>query len=131
MGSAEEAAAVIESLGYSVTWVPNGSTTMAMPDGSTRSIPNYKTIVTDSAGNAAGGRGGGGGGGGGGGEEEPWENPYDKLYNLTEKINKSIREREKLERRYERLIDRRVATAAELQRNSQAEIESLKEQAEY
>ena len=131
MGSAEEAAAVIESLGYSVTWVPNGSTAMTMPDGSTRSIPNYKTIVTDSAGNAAGGRGGGGGGGGGGGEEEPWENPYDKLYNLTEKINQSLREREKLERRYERMIDRRMATAAELQRNSQAEIESLKEQAEY
>ena len=125
MGSAEAAAAVLESLGYSVTWELVSSTT----DPTTGAVLNsYRSVVTNTAGNVAGGRGGGGGGGG---EEEPWENPYDKLYNLTEKINKSIREREKLERRYERLIDRRVATAAELQRNSQAEIESLKEQAEY
>ena len=94
-----------------------------MPDGSTREIPNYRAVVTDAAGNAAGARKGGGGGGGGGGSK--WENPYDKLYNLTEKINQAIREREKLERRYDRLIERRQATAAELFENSQAEIESL------
>ena len=40
---------------------------------------------------------GGGGGGGGGGKEkkEKWENPYDELYNLTEKVNESLRQREK------------------------------------
>lgn len=128
MDGAQAAADYLKSLGYSVTWEESGSTTMQMPDGSTREIPNYRAVVTDSAGNAAGSRGGGGGGGGGGGSE--WENPYDKLYNLTEKINQAIREREKLERRYDRLIERRQATAAELFENSQAEIESLEKQAE-
>ena len=76
---------------------------------------------------ATGGGSGGGGGGGGGGSE--WENPYDKLYNITEKINQAMREREKLERRYDRMIDRRKATAAELFKNSQKEIENLEKQA--
>ena len=62
-------------------------------------------------------------------KKKGWENPYDELYNLSEKINQTIREREKLERRYDRLIDRRIATAAKLHNNSQAEIESLREQA--
>ena len=124
MGSAEAAAAVLESLGYSVTWELTGTT---VDEATGMALNSYRAVVTNTAGNVVGGRGGGGGGGGGGGEE--WENPYDKLYNLTEKINNSIREREQIERRYQRLIDRRIATAAELQRNSQAEIESLKEQA--
>ena len=123
---AQAAADAINALGlYSATVVSRGSHTengIVVPNG-------WDVVVSGPGSNVEKGRGGGGGGGGG--EEEPWENPYDKLYNLTEKINKSIREREKLERRYERLIDRRVATAAELQRNSQAEIDSLKEQAEY
>ena len=29
-------------------------------------------------------------------KETTWENPYDKLYNLTEKINEALRQREKL-----------------------------------
>ena len=74
------------------------------------------------------GKGGGGGGGGGG---ENWENSIDKLYNVQENIDRTIREREQIERRYQRLIDRRLATAQELQRVSQDEIESLKEQAKY
>jgi DNA repair exonuclease SbcCD ATPase subunit len=128
MGDAKAAADYLRSLGYSVTWEENGSTTMQMPDGSTREIPNYRAVVTDAAGNAAESRKTGGGGGGGGGGD--WENPYDKLYNVTEKINQAMREREKIERRYERMIERRQATAAELYKASQEEIENLREQAE-
>ena len=126
LGSAEAAAAAMERMGYDVTWEPAGQTALTLPDGSQVMATNYRAVVTDVAGNAVSDRSGGGGGGGGGSK---WENPYDKLYNLQEKINQDIREREQLERRYNRLIDRRLATAAELQRISQAEIDSLREQA--
>jgi hypothetical protein len=42
-----------------------------------------------------------------------WENPYDKLHNELEKINDTIREREKLERRYQSLLDRQLLTLKE------------------
>lgn len=47
--------------------------------------------------------------GGGGGKKskakkERWENPYDELYNLQEKINEALRKREALERRYQKLL---------------------------
>ena len=93
LGSAEAAAAAIERMGYSVTWEPAGQTALTLPDGSTVQATNYRAVVTDVAGNAVSNRSGGGGGGGGGGGSK-WENPYDKLHNLQEKINKDIRERE-------------------------------------
>ena len=40
----------------------------------------------------------------GGSKSKDWENPYDKFYNLTETINKNLREREKLERTYNKLL---------------------------
>jgi len=108
MGDAKAAAEVIRQLGFSVSWVPDGTTEMITPDGSVQ-IPNYRTIVTDTAGNVESARRGGGGGGGGGGGK--WENPYDKLYNITENINRTLREREKLERRYQAILDKRVTSA--------------------
>jgi hypothetical protein len=47
-------------------------------------------------------------------EVEAWENPYDELYNLNQKLNAQIREREKLERRYERAAKDSTITAQEL-----------------
>jgi hypothetical protein len=44
------------------------------------------------------------GGGGGSSKKEDWENPYDKLYNLTREINEELRERERIERRYQKLL---------------------------
>jgi DNA repair ATPase RecN len=38
-------------------------------------------------------------------EIEKWENPYDWMYNQNEKINAVIREREKLERKYQRTLE--------------------------
>ena len=57
---------------------------------------------------------GGGGGSGSGKEEKPdyWENPYDELYNLQEKINEALRTREALERKYQKLLKQ---TASNLQ----------------
>ena len=54
------------------------------------------------------------GGGGGGGSSSEYENSYDKLHNQLEQINDTLRERERLERQYQRLLDRNIATAEKL-----------------
>jgi hypothetical protein len=46
-------------------------------------------------------------------KKENWENPYDKFHNTLEQINDTIREREKLERRYQSLLDRQLMTLKE------------------
>ena len=38
-------------------------------------------------------------------DEETWENPFDKLYNLVRKIDEELRQRERIERRYEKLLE--------------------------
>ena len=75
--------------------------------------------------NAKKSSGGGGGGGGSSKEEEPWENPYDWLYNLTQKINAELRTREKLERRYQRLLKTYAGSGAELKKITDQELASL------
>jgi len=72
--------------------------------------------------------GGGGGGGGSKGKKEKWENPYDELYNLTEKVNESLRQREKLEREYDRILDNRKATAKQITANTLKQIAKLREE---
>ena len=86
---------------------------------------NNKKTGSDNAKKAAGGSGGGGGGGGSSKEEEPWENPYDWLYNLTQKINAELRTREKLERRYQRLLKTYAGSGAELKKITDQELASL------
>lgn len=66
--------------------------------------------------------------GGGGGKKEPWKNTYDWLYNLTQKINAELREREKLEKRYNRLLESRSASGADLLANSKRELRNLEVQ---
>lgn len=78
--------------------------------------------------------GGGSSSGGGGGSEkeeekpEKWKNEYDYFYNTTEALNEALREREKLERKYDRLLKNRKTTAEDLIKNSQKEIEALQKQ---
>lgn len=67
-----------------------------------------------------------GGGGGGGGSSKNWENPYDKLYNLTEEINEALRQREKIEREYDRILSRRGSTIQELAKNYNQQLTALK-----
>lgn len=71
---------------------------------------------------------GGGGGGGSSSKDTIWENPYDKLYNLTEQINEALRQREKLEREYDRVLERRGSTFKELRANYNAQVKSLEEE---
>lgn len=61
-------------------------------------------------------------------KETTWENPYDKLYNLTEEINEALRRREKLEREYDRILERRGSTFRELRKNYNAQLQSLQKE---
>lgn len=61
-------------------------------------------------------------------EEDIWENSYDWLYNLTEDINENLREREKLEREYDKLLEDRKSTAADIYENYKAQLENLEKQ---
>ncbi len=61
-------------------------------------------------------------------KESTWENPYDKLYNLTEEINEALRQREKLEREYDRILERRGSTFRELRKNYNSQLQSLQKE---
>lgn len=64
-------------------------------------------------------------------KNKTWENPYDELYNLTEKINEALRQREKLEREYDRILERRGSTFKELRANYNAQLVSLEKEIQY
>lgn len=51
-----------------------------------------------------GGSGSGGSGSNSGSEKKPWENPYNSFYNITEKINELLDERNELEKEYDLLL---------------------------
>lgn len=67
-------------------------------------------------------------GGSGSDKTSTWLNPYDKLYNLTEQINEQLRQREKLEREYDRILERRGSTFGELRKNYNDQISSLEKE---
>ena len=66
-----------------------------------------------------------------GGSSKSWENPYDKFYNLTETINKNLREREKLERTYNKLLreQQHILNTIDYEKNLSDQINNLKQQA--
>ena len=61
----------------------------------------------------------------GGGSETKWENKYDEFYNSVKKINAELRIRERLEREYQRLLERNAATVENLLENRQKQLNSL------
>jgi hypothetical protein len=65
-------------------------------------------------------------GGGGGGSK--WENPYDKFYNIIERINEELRTREKLERRYQQLLKSSEVSASKLVAESREQLASLEKE---
>jgi hypothetical protein len=135
--TAEEAAKLLEKMGYTVTYTTEthyiGDTTgtdygTTNPSATTdnESVTATDVIVASGVKNDAAGSGFTPGGGGGGGSSEEWENPYDEFYNTVEKINEELRKREKLELRYQRLLDRNAATAAEIARLTREQMASLR-----
>ena len=72
--------------------------------------------------------------GGGGGKKskkkaETWENPYDELYNLQEKINESLRKREALERRYQKLLKQEKSELSDIRKSYYDQIGQLRYEA--
>ena len=61
-------------------------------------------------------------------EETSWENPYDRLYNLTQKINTEIRKRNRLESEYNRLVQYGLGNASDLVKKTEQERKSLEQQ---
>ena len=47
-----------------------------------------------------------------------WTNSHDKYYTTYEKVNALLREREKLERRYDKLLQKRGLSGKELVKNA-------------
>ena len=127
-GSAKAAAAAMEALGYSVTWEPDGETTMIMPDGSTQSIPNYKAVVRNSAGEAITRNKSAGGGGGGGSKK--FKNDFDKYYNQVEDINELERQRNLLEKDYNQLLKSEGKSGAEIYNNLKDQVKLLQQRRE-
>ena len=68
------------------------------------------------------------GGGGSKQDTKTWKNPYDKFYNTTEKINELLRDRNNLEREYDRLLSRNSTTVEQLNKNLEKQLKNLEEQ---
>lgn len=82
-----------------------------------------------STGNKAAGtknRGGGGGSGGGSGSSKPYENKYDKRYNLVQDIAEEQRTLNRLQDQYNDLLFSANVSAENLSKNYQDQIASLK-----
>ena len=62
-------------------------------------------------------------------KKERWENPYDELYNLQEKINEALRKREALERRYQKLLKQEQSTLKEVRAAYTDQIKHLQTEA--
>lgn len=71
---------------------------------------------------------GSGGKGSGDSDDEDWENPFDKLYNLVREIDEELRRRERLERRYEKLLESVDLTAGKLFDNAVEQLKQLEKE---
>lgn len=91
-------------------------------------------VVLQDSGKAAARNYGGSGkksGGGSSKKEKAWENPYDQLYNLTERNEEAIRKRNILEKEYNAILRDRESAANELTKNSLQQLANLQEQLAY
>lgn len=61
-------------------------------------------------------------------DKEDWENPFDKLYNLVREIDEELRQRERLERRYEKLLESVDMTAGKLFDNAVEQLRQLEKE---
>jgi len=106
----EEVKAFVESLGYTLDWEIVGwklSDTETDEYDAKLMLPVYKTVLRNTAKAATsrnGVKNGGKSSGGGGGGSKGWDNNFDRLYNKLEDITAKQRERDKLEKAYERMV---------------------------
>jgi hypothetical protein len=81
-----------------------------------------------SSGSSGGKSSGRGGSGSGAGDKDAWENPFDKLYNLVRNIDEELRQRERIERRYEKLLQSIDVSANKIIDVSREELAQLEEE---
>ena len=62
-------------------------------------------------------------------DEDVWENGFDKLYNLVRKINEELHQRERIERRYEKLLENIDVSANQIISVSREELAQLQKEA--
>ena len=70
------------------------------------------------------------GGGGSSKSSDHWENPYDEQYNTHQKVDETLRERNSLEREYDRLLESRDVSAEKLLENSAKQLNNLRQELE-
>ena len=95
------------------------------------SIPAYKGGAIGPISGSSGGSGGSGGTNASSksdDDKEDWENPFDKLYNLVREIDEELRRRERLERRYEKLLESVDLTADKLFDNAVEQLRQLEKE---
>lgn len=61
-------------------------------------------------------------------DDKIWENPFDKLYNLLRKIDEELHQRERLERRYEKLLEDIGVSANKIVSVSREELAHLEQE---
>ena len=64
------------------------------------------------------------------GVKDEWENPYDYLSNINEHINGLIRERTRLEKQYQRLVENGGATTEQITENLKDQLDIFEKQAD-
>lgn len=86
--------------------------------------------VVEAHGGSTGSKSGKSGGSSGSSSDstDEWKNDYDWLYNLTEDINEQLRIREKLEKRYSRILRDETKSISDLAQNIYSQIDSLEAQ---
>lgn len=57
-----------------------------------------------------------------------WKNPYDELFNLQEKINEALRQREALERKYQKMLKLESTTMADIRKGYFDQINMMRQQ---
>ena len=95
------------------------------------SVPAYKGGAIGPISGSSGGSGGSGGTNASSksdDDKEDWENPFDKLYNLVREIDEELRRRERLERRYEKLLESVDLTADKLFDNAVKQLRQLEKE---
>lgn len=136
--TAEQVAEYLEKLGFTNIQFSVETEPVTLPDGNTVNVPKSFTAVNSyvpaasMASNFGGGGGSSGGGGGGGGdsvsEEEPWENSFDKFYNITEDINELLDRRNELEAEYNMILQNEKASIQDYIKSYTDRIKSFKEE---
>ena len=91
-------------------------------------LPRNKGGSASLSGNSGGT--GSGKGSSGKNSKDDWENPFDKLYNLVRNIDEELRQRERIERRYEKLLKSLDVSANKIVAINREELAQLEKERE-